>query len=253
MKKLTLLLMLFLVFACKEKSVKVLPNVDVRLISGDFNKWWNYNNTDIDLNSDYLAYDELAKKIEKQQFLEKLTDGKFIPIKLKKANTQLNSYQLFEHSNPAINKIIKRVAIAELSYFKRMGSKFPDYKLIDLEGKNITSQNTKGKHVVFSTWYMKDENCVNEFPELNELIKSYPNQDSLVFISLTFDKKLRLQEFLKKNPLNSKIISVSMAFIEDTLNLKQYPSHAIVDKNGNIERIFNDASKLKPYFKTHIK
>jgi len=62
-----------------------------------------------------------------------------------------------------------------------------------------------------------------------------------------------LQEFLKKNPLNSKIISVSMAFIEDTLNLKQYPSHVIVDKNGNIERIFNDASKLKPYFKTHIK
>ena len=253
MKKLTLLLVLLVIFACKEKVVKNLPNVDVRLISADFNQWWNYNNRDIDLNSDYIAYDELSKKIEKQAFLEKLTDGKFIPVKLKTANLQEFSYQLFEHHNPAISKIIGRVATAELSYFKRMGLKFPDYKLIDLDGNNFTSQNMKGKNVIFSTWYIKDENCIKEFPELNELTKAYSNRDSIVFISLTFDKKLRLKEFLKKNPLNSKLVSVSMAFIEDTLNLKQYPTHVIVDKKGNIERIFNDASKLAPYFKVHFK
>jgi cytochrome oxidase Cu insertion factor (SCO1/SenC/PrrC family) len=98
-----------------------------------------------------------------------LTTGGFVPIKIKTENTTQNTYQLYTTDNTDISATIKAQSETELSYLKRVGKKFPDFNFTDLNGQNITSLNTKGKHIIIKTWFINCTACVKEFPELNEL------------------------------------------------------------------------------------
>lgn len=253
MRKIFIVIPLFFIFSCKENKKSHLPNVEVKAITADFRNWWRYFNSDIDLSSDFIAYDSSSNKIEKPQFLEELTTGRFVPIKIKTENTAQDTYQLYSTDNSDISATIKAQSEIELSYLKRVGNKFPDFNFVDLNGQNITSLNTKGKHVIVKTWFIKCAACIKEFPELNNLENFYSNREDIVFISLAYDEKEKLKEFLLKKPLNYKNVKVSAEYIQDTLKFTQYPTHIVIDKKGNIEKIFNDANKLISYLNTEIK
>jgi thiol-disulfide isomerase/thioredoxin len=254
MRHITIITFLLLISSCSEKSAKYQPNIDVNLILIDFSKWWNYFNSNIDLSSDFIAYDQAYKEIDKAQFLDKLKTGKYIPIKLKTVNPLQDYYQLIINNN---NSDIKRSIIAEattvLFYLNRVGTKFPNYNFIDLEGNSISTNNSLGKYVIFKTWFIHCAACVKEIPELNELVKFYLNRKDIFFVSLAFDDNYKLQEFLKMNPLNYNNVKVSKEFIQDTLHFNIYPTHIVVDRTGKIEKIFNNSDKLISYLKSHIK
>jgi hypothetical protein len=76
--------------------------------------------------------------------------------KIKTENTTQNTYQLYTTDNTDISATIKAQSETELSYLKRVGKKFPDFNFTDLNGQNITSLNTKGKHIIIKTWFI---NC----------------------------------------------------------------------------------------------
>jgi cytochrome oxidase Cu insertion factor (SCO1/SenC/PrrC family) len=57
----------------------------------------------------------------------------------------------------------------KLIVFKTSRKEIPDFNFTDLNGQNITSLNTKGKHIIIKTWFINCTACVKEFPELNEL------------------------------------------------------------------------------------
>ena len=124
------------------------------------------------------------------------------------------------------------------------GETFPKFDFTDLAGDYFTSENTTGKLTIFKTWFIGCKACVEEFPELNELVDRHKDENDITFISLALDAASELEMFLLKKPFQYKVVPEMGDFIEKTLGLQIYPSHIIVDKEGRIVKVVNKASEM---------
>lgn len=237
---------LLLLSSCAEKKEFGEPMVDVNTTTADFQSWWKYYNYKIVLSSDFVPINELGEEINKEEFLKTLTSGNFVPIELK-SNTDKTYYKLFklgDSSEKGINPIIKNEAIVNYAHFKQEGQKFPTFNFTDINGVDYTSENTKGKIVVLKCWFIHCKACVAEFPELNKLVKLYKDNDDIVFISLALDTKEQLEKFLEKKPFNYSVISEQRDFMSNKMGVSIYPTHFIINKEGNIEKVVNSSVEL---------
>jgi len=235
-----------IVVSKKEKNeIKtVSKKINYESISSNFISWWTYYNNEIDLSSNFLAYDYNSNKISKKEFLNLLTKGESIPVKLENKSNLI--YKLLKCDNIEILKIMRQESLKELEYFNREGELFPEFNFVSLENRTISSKSLKGNKIIIKTWFINCATCVKEFPELNNLVENSISKN-YTFISFAFDETEKLRSFLKVKPLNYNNISVSKKFIEEKLKLNQYPTHIVIDKNGRIEKIFNNSNKLISY------
>jgi len=235
-----------ILITCSEKSKILLPNTNFKDLEINYMEWWTYHSKNIVLSSDFIPIDQNSKIIDKDNFLKSLTTGTFIPLKLKSTDS-LSYYQLFKLDKTAdksIGKTIKNVSIKSYKHFKMEGAKFPDFNFTDLNGSIYTNENTKGKIIVLKCWFISCKPCVAEFPELNKLVKKYQNRKDIIFISLAFDSKKAIQDFLIKKPFSYDIIPNQKEFMEDKLKIYSYPTHFIIDKKGVVQKVVNKADEM---------
>lgn len=250
------LLFIFTIVSCSEKADYGQPDINGESLQKDFMKWWSYYNERIDLSSDFIAIDNSSNKISKEAFLQSLITGKCIPVKLTTNDASKIYYQIYNLNKTAdkgINDAIKYASIVEYEHYKMAGQKFPEFSFTDLNGRLYTNENTKGKFVVLKCWYISCKACVAEFPELNEIVKQYKNREDIVFVSLAFDKADALNEFLLKNPFSYATVSDQKSYLKDTLKVSLYPTHFIIDRNGDIIKVVNRAVSLKTNLENALK
>ena len=256
MKKITvyyLMIILSLSITCSKNYEKIKTfqtDVDIKNLETDFMIWWTYHNKNIVLSSDFIPKNQNAKIISKDDFLKELTTGDFIPLKLKSTDG-LFYYQLYkldETTDKSIGKTIKNVSIKGYKHFKMEGTKFPEFSFIDLNGNLYTNENTKGKTIILKCWFISCKPCVAEFPELNALEKKYQNREDILFISLAFDSKKALQDFLIKKPFSYAVVPNQREFMEDVLKVHTYPTHFVIDKNGIIKKVVNKVDEMLSAF-----
>lgn len=262
MKKYQIIIILLfpiLIFSCKEKSDKNLtsekientnPKVDIKQLQTDFIKWWTYHSYNISLSSDFIGINEKSDTIDKKQFLEKLTSGDFIPLRIKSKNEN-EIYKLYKLDSTAkkdIRSTIKNESLTNLKHFNMEGEIFPEFNFTDINGNLYTNENTKGKIIIIKTWFIDCKACIAEFPELNEFVEKYKNRNDIIFISLALDSKPDLEEFLKKKNFEYQVVPNKRKFIKGKLNLQIYPTHIILNKKGRITKVVNDASKMISFF-----
>jgi peroxiredoxin len=234
------------IIACSEKTEYGQPNANFKNLEKDFITWWNYHNNNIVLSSNFIAIDNLSEIITKEDFLEKLTSGDYIPLKLSSKDS-LTYYKLFkldQDSDSEISKQIKINSTAYLIQFKAEGKPFPKFQFVDLNGVVYNNENTKGKIVIIKCWFIACYACVAEFPELNKLVDNNPNRKDIVFISLALDSKEKLNKFLSKKKFNYSVVAKQEDFITKELNINVYPTHLIIDQNGVIRKVVNNADEL---------
>jgi peroxiredoxin len=243
-------LVLILAFACKEKtsveSVAFEPDVNFNIANPDFKKWWSYHYYTISLSSDFTGINEQSDTITKRQFLDELISGTHIPLKLKSPHGE-EVYKLFKldpSADESIGSTVKDESLIALKHFNMEGQAFPPFTFMDLNDSLYTSENTKGKIVVFKTWFIGCTACVAEFPELNELVEKNKNRTDMVFVSLATDAKPELEKFLSKKVFEYEVVPGQKEFILNTLSLDAYPTHIVVDKNGTIRKVVNKASEM---------
>lgn len=242
-----LMISFILIVSCTEKAGHRDPIVNVENLQKDFTKWWNYYNQQINLSSEFTAIDHSSNKISKERFLNELITGKYIPVELISNDASKPIYKLFqinEKSAKDITLAIKNASIVEYEHFKMEGQKFPGFSFKDLNGRLYTNENTKGKVVVLKCWYISCVACVAEFPELNELVNQYKDRDDIVFVSLAFNDEEALKAFLIKKPFNYATVPDQKLYLKDTLKVKMYPTHFIIDKDGIIIKVVNIADRL---------
>ncbi|SHN30960.1 Thiol-disulfide isomerase or thioredoxin [Cyclobacterium lianum] len=257
-------ILLHLLFpACKEKSegnsisgkVGVLdPEVTINKIESDFSEWWTYHSANISLSSDFIGLNEKSDTIHKEQFLEQLTSGDFIPLKLKSAD-KTEIYKLYELDTLAdkgIGSIIKNASTTNLKHFRMEGKTFPEFDFTDFNGRHYNNENTKGKTILIKTWFIGCTACIAEFPELNKLAEDHENDDDRVFVSLALDAKPELERFLLKKPFKYQVVPEKRDFLEKELNLQIYPTHIVVDKNGIIVKVVNKASEMIAFIENNM-
>ncbi len=249
MKKPILIIMLaslFIIISCSEKKESMIPNTDLSILETDFMQWWTYHSKNIILSSEFIPFNENSDQISKNDFLKKLTSGKFIALKLisKDSLTYYKLFKLDKNSDKGIGGTIKNVSAREYKHFKMEGTSFPKFSFTDLNGKTYTSENTKGKTIILKCWFISCKPCVAEFPQLNKLVEKYQNREDVLFISLTFDSKKELRNFLIKKPFDYAVVPDQKDFMEKTLKVHTYPTHFIIDKQGIIQKVVNKADEM---------
>lgn len=231
------------------------PHINFDVLNPDFKKWWTYHYYNISLSADFIGITEQLDTISKKQFLEKLTSGSYLPLRLK-SEEGLETYKLFKLDNSAdesIGSTIKDESLLFLKQFELEGKPFVSFSFTDLKGNRYTNESTRGKTLILKTWFIGCTACIAEFPELNELVKKHELRNDMVFVSLALDSKTKLEEFLSKKDFDYEVVPEQGKFITKELKFNTYPTHIVIDENGIILKVVNKASEMISFLNSHEK
>ncbi len=221
---------------------------DWKTLTKDFNAWYNYTYYNIKLSEDFTSLDTDSTEIGKDAFLKKLISEKVVAFKTKIKQGK-PVYQLFKLGTNA-DRIIetnKQTATTALSYFKMEGVEMPAFSFTNLNGKEYNKANTKGKILILKCWFIGCVACVKEFPELNTLVEKYESRNDILFISLAIDNKKDLSKFLKTRTFKYQTVPEMKDYMISALNVSQYPTHLLIDKEGKIRKVVNKIEELIPF------
>lgn len=119
---------------------------------------------------------------------------------------------------------------------KLIGHPLPDFNFKDLEGKIVKLSELKGKPIIINLWFVECPPCIAEMPTLNTIIERYSNTD-IQFLSMTYESKIKVQEFLKKRKIDFRIIP-DIGKYSDIL-ASNYPQTVFINRGGIIKDIQN--------------
>lgn len=213
-----------------------------------FPAFWVYYTKRIKLNENFVAYDKGHKEISKATFLKDLSTGKYQPIRINPADTI--RYQLKPAPAGAegiIASYMKMFSKTEQVFYHMEGKPVPHFDFNTLDGSHYTSENTRGKIVLFKCWFIGCVACVAEMPELNELRSKYRNRKDIVFLSLAMDEAAPLENFLKKTRFDYQTVAEQTSYMADQLKVAAYPSHFLIDKEGKLVKVSNTAEEINMF------
>lgn len=115
-----------------------------------------------------------------------------------------------------------------------VNTKAPDFSVTDIYGNTYNMDELKGNVVVMNFWFVACPPCIQEIPELNELVNSYKEIPNVVFLAFAKDTETLLGKFLAHSEFNYSIIPNAKE-IAKQYGVYAYPTHVVVDKNGIIQ------------------
>lgn len=246
------LLLIALLFSCSKKQENF--NADPTLILKDFNSWWGYTSQNIVLSEDFTAFDQSSKTIGRSEFLDSLASGKFVTFKLATSDSTIK-YKLYKlplNTDNSIGSQMRAIGEDEKRKMAMEGTEISDFNFIDVEGNIYNAKNTQGKIVVVKCWFIHCGACVKEIPALNEMVEKYKKRGDIVFISLAYDTKEELRKFLLTTKFEYAVIPVKVDYLENKLNISEYPTHFVVNRNGKISRFAKTCKEIESILKREL-
>lgn len=114
------------------------------------------------------------------------------------------------------------------------GEKFKYFDIKTLNGEKIKKQDLEGKVLVFNFWFINCPPCRKEIPDLNNLTEKYKDQKDVLFLGVALDEVYEIKEFLKKQNFDYTQLRNGREICSNQ-EIKSYPTHLIVGKDGNIQ------------------
>jgi thiol-disulfide isomerase/thioredoxin len=111
----------------------------------------------------------------------------------------------------------------------------PAWRLKDVDGKVVTSDQFKGKVVVLDFWATWCGPCKREIPGYVGLQKKYA-ADGLVFVGVSVDDAGPevVRKFIKEHAINYTIVMADDDIVNAYAPIEGYPTTFIIDRDGNI-------------------
>lgn len=116
----------------------------------------------------------------------------------------------------------------------------PEFVARDMDGKQFSMAEMKGKVVVVNLWFINCPNCLTEIKSLNEIVDQYRSEPDVVFVAPAASKQQELASFLQKNPFKFRVLPDSLMMIisqfgkpdkNGDINVP-FPMHYVVDRDG---------------------
>ncbi len=230
------LLVMLLIQACTTTDKQ--PVVEPDRILKDAASFWAYKQTYVLLYEDFQAFDNQLKPITRDAFLQTLSTGRYLPLRVRSADkiTRYQLYPLPDRVDKTLKALLRQWATSEYAYYLVEGKPLPDYHFVDMDGKVYTRQSTKGKILVLKCWFVHCVACIAEMPALNELKQQYKHRDDVLFVSLCLDSADKVAAFLKKTRFDYATVPAQTDYLEEKLKIGSYPMHLVINKEGLISK-----------------
>lgn len=135
----------------------------------------------------------------------------------------------------ALVLVVSALALANL----KPGTKAPDFKLPNLEGKQVKLSSyfaKSGNVVVLDVWATWCPYCVGEVPQLIKLQSDYKKKPVKVIGVAIDDQLAPVKEFAKNNKINYTLLyDQSGKIMHQSYDVQGIPATYIIDKKGVIK------------------
>ena len=162
--------------------------------------------------SDYKTYREYKAEF----YVDK--SGKIVAIKFRTLSDQERAFAFFEAEDMRMKALLGTPAL--------------DFETTDMEGNTIKLSELKGSVVAINFWYIGCRPCVQEIPELNEIVEDYQGKP-VKFVAVALDDKKDLDRFLADRPFDYDLVASGRP-VARIYEIGGYPTHLIIDQEGNI-------------------
>ncbi|MCS6934291.1 MAG: TlpA family protein disulfide reductase [Chitinophagales bacterium] len=115
----------------------------------------------------------------------------------------------------------------------KVGDTLPDFVCVDINGDTVRRSDFAGKIIVINFWFSVCKPCLYEIPYINDMAVEFFNRKDIVFLAPNWEKTSTIRKFLEIQPMEYRVLPEATSLI-DALNIRAYPTHLIVDKNGVI-------------------
>ena len=166
-----------------------------------------------DQNTQYM--DELGRTIDSKQFATAIQTGQYSFVPDMK------------------NGRVKNIRLKKESKTVAIGEEAPDFVLKDINGKQYSLKEMRGKTIVLHFWFTGCVPCALEMPELNNLVEKYKQDTDIVFLAVTYDAAKVVKDFISKKDFKFNIVADEQALIT-RYGITSFPASIIIDKNGGI-------------------
>jgi peroxiredoxin len=241
MKTFFAITILFSLVSCSSTSKYEGPVLEPSAITKDMMSWLYYDRDQMQWSADFQPLDTLSKPMVKSDFLELLSTGNYLPVRIKTRDSAL-CYQLYPingNVDQVIRETIRNKAQTAYRYLQMEGSSLPGFNFTDLNGNVYNRGTTKGKVVVLNCWFIHCQACNEEMPDLNKLVEQTKGRKDIVFLGLAFDKPDSLKNFLTKKNFEYAIVAEKEDYMRNDLGIIYYPTHIIVNREGKIAKVID--------------
>jgi peroxiredoxin len=132
-------------------------------------------------------------------------------------------------------------------------NKAENFKLKDLNGKELSLSDLKGKDVFLNFWATWCPPCKGEMPEIEKLYQETKNSN-LVIVAIEIGEPLNdVKAFIQQNNYNFKVLLDSDQKVSSQYGITGVPTSFFINKEGNIvaENIgAMNIDQMKKYIKT---
>lgn len=114
----------------------------------------------------------------------------------------------------------------------------PDFKLLDLDGKQVTLKEMKGKVVVLDFWATWCGPCLSSFPGMQKAVEKYAKNDKVKFLFINTwenveDKQQNAEDFMEKTKYPFRVLMDLDSKVIESYRVTGIPTKFIIDKEGN--------------------
>lgn len=221
-------------FEFNEQNVRKIISLEDSYYSY-YAKYMRFSDTTI-----YLS--ERDSLIQPQHFFEQLRKGNYFPLN-SNCGRSFKLVNISKWPEEQVKKLIQGVSIQQLKRINLIGKTLIKEKNLSINSKLFDSSSLMGKVVFAKFWFINCVPCVEEMPQLNEIVLQNKDNDKFVFLSFAFNKPNDLKKFLAKTTFNYEVFPVSTSFVLDTLGIESFPTHLLV-LNNKVVKILKDKSEI---------
>ncbi|QQS37291.1 MAG: TlpA family protein disulfide reductase [Ignavibacteriales bacterium] len=114
----------------------------------------------------------------------------------------------------------------------------PDFKLTDLEGKQVSLKELKGKVVIIDFWATWCGPCLQSFPGMQKAVEKYSDNNNVKFLFINswenvVDKEQNAVDFISKTKYPFRVLLDLDNKVIESFKVTGIPTKFIIDKAGN--------------------